>query len=112
MDIYKSLYNNYYWTADKIKNTSPEIRKYIIIAMIIVVFLIYWNIGTILWWGVLFVLAYYLWKSQKTNVDNIDKELDDICRNQPQLEICQLYNQSKGNHKKIIESIKEKLNGK
>ena len=111
MDIYKSLYNSYYWTTDKIKNTDPEVRKYILITLGIFLFLIYWNIGTILWWGILIVLGYFLWKSQKKNVDNIDRELENICKNQPELEICQIYNQSKGNHKKIIESIREKLNG-
>jgi len=109
MDIYKSLYNSYYWVGDKLKSTDADTRKYLIIGVIVIIFLIYWNIGTIIWWGLLFVLGYYLYISQKKNVSVIDKELDDICRDKPELEICRIYNESKGNHKKIIESIKDKL---
>jgi hypothetical protein len=109
MDIYKSLYSSYYWASDKIKGTNAEVRKYILIAMAFVLFLIYRNIGTILWWSVLFILGYYLWKAQKQNASNIDKEMEDICRDKPDLDICKIYNQSKNNHTKIIESIRDKL---
>ena len=109
MDIYKSLYTKYYWVNDKIKSSDAETRKYFLIGIGVAVFLIYWNIGTILWWGVLMVLTYYLYKSQKKNVDTVDRELDDICRDKPELSICKIYSESKKNHKKIVENIKEKL---
>lgn len=109
MDIYKSLYTSYYWIDDKVKNSDPELKKYVLIGLAIGAFLVYWNIGTIIWWGLLFVLFYLFYKSQKKNVDNIDREMEDICKDKPDLEICKIYNQSKSNHKKIIESIRDKL---
>ncbi len=83
--------------------------NYLIIGLIILSVFIFINISKILWWGLLLVLLYLLYLSKKTNLQSVDKKLDKLCDENPELEMCRVFLESKKNHKKIVETIETKL---
>ena len=83
--------------------------NYLIIGLIILSVFIFINISKILWWGFLLILLYLLYLSKKTNLQSADKKLDKLCDENPELEMCRVFLESKKNHKKIVETIETKL---
>ncbi len=83
--------------------------NYLIIGLIILSVFIFINISKILWWGFLLILLYLLYLSKKTNLQSTDKKLDKLCDENPELEMCRVFLESKKNHKKIVETIETKL---
>jgi hypothetical protein len=103
MNLYKEIYKVFYYLKDNVN------MNYLIIGAIIFSVFIFMNISKILWWSILVVLLYLLYLSRKTNILNVDKKLDKLCDENPELEICKVFLESKKNHKKIVETIQSKL---
>jgi len=101
MDIHKKLYELFFYIKDKVE------PKYFIIGVVALLLFILVNLSSILWWGILLFLAYSFYKSRKSQV--IDGELDMICKDKPDLELCKMYSESKKKHADLVESIKAKL---
>lgn len=97
------MYQLFYYIKDNIDT------KYLILSVAVLFVFIFMNLSTILWWGLLLVLAYFLYLSRKENVLNTDKKLEKLCDEHPELEICKLFNESQKNHKKIVETIQNRL---
>jgi hypothetical protein len=103
MNLYKLLYELYYYLT---KNVS---KTYLLYGVIILVILIVMNISSILWWSLLGACIYYLYTMKKTQVSSNDTELEKICKEKPELLECKAYQESIENHKKIINAIKERI---
>lgn len=103
VNLYKNLYQLFYYIKDNIET------KYLILSSVLLFVFIFMNLSTILWWGLLVVLLYFLYMTRKENVLNADKRLEKLCQEHPELEICKLFNESKKNHKKIVETIQNRL---
>ncbi len=103
VNLYKNLYQLFYYIKDNIDT------KYLILSAVVLFVFIFMNLSTILWWGLLVILVYFLYLSRKENVLNTDKKLEKLCDEHPELEICKLFNESQKNHKKIVETIQNRL---
>ena len=103
MNLYKLLYEFYYYLT---KNVS---KTYLLYGVIILVILIVMNISSILWWSLLGGCIYYLYTMKKTQVSSNDSELEKICKEKPELLECKAYRESIENHKKIINTIKQRI---
>ena len=103
MNLYKLLYEFYYYLT---KNVS---KTYLLYGVIILVILIIMNISSILWWSLLGGCIYYLYTMKKTQVSSNDSELEKICKEKPELLECKAYQESIENHKKIINTIKQRI---
>jgi hypothetical protein len=103
MNLYKLLYELYYYLT---KNVS---KTYLVYGVIIIVILIIMNISSILWWGLLGACIYYVYTLKKTNVSTQETQLDKICLEKPDLLECKAYKESLENHKKIINTIKDRI---
>ena len=103
MDIHKQLYKLFFYVKDKVE------PKYFIIGIVAVVLFVLMNLSSILWWGLLLFLAYSFYNSRKSQVSSVDAELDTICKDKPDLELCRMYRESKKKHTDLVESIKAKL---
>jgi hypothetical protein len=79
---------------------------YIGIALIVLIIM---NFSTILWWGILLGLAYYVYTLRKQQLVTNENKLEEMCRKQPELDVCRTYNESKKAHKKIIETIESRV---
>jgi len=103
MSFYKEIYKFLYYLKDNVN------MNYLIIGLVILLIFIFINLSKIIWWGILLILLYLLYLSKKTNLNSIDKKLDKLCSDNPELEMCKVFNESKKNHKKIVETIETKL---
>lgn len=103
MNLYKLLYELYYYLTKNISKT------YLLYGIIIIVILIIMNISSILWWGLLAACIYYVYTMKKTQITSNELELEKICREKPDLLECKAYNESLENHKKIINTIKDRI---
>ena len=101
--MYKELYKVFYYLKDNFD------KKYIIIGVILLAIFIFMNLSTIVWWGLLIVLIYFVYSSRKENESQIDKKLDTLCKKSPDLDVCKLFIESQNNHKKVIETIHKRL---
>lgn len=103
VNFYKEFYRLVYYLKDNVN------KNYLIIGAIALAFFVFMNISTILWWGLLVVLAYFIYISRKEGMANSDKKLEKLCNEHPELDICKLFNESRQNHKKIVDTIQSKL---
>jgi len=103
MDIHKQLYGLFFYIKDKVE------PKYFVIGLVLLLLFILMNLSSILWWGILLFLVYSFYKSRKSQVSTIDGELETICKEKPDLELCKMYGESKKKHADLVESIKAKL---
>jgi len=101
--MYKSLYQIYYYLTERID------KKYIVYIGIALIILIIMNFSTILWWGILLGLVYYVYTLRKQQLMSNDSRLEEMCRKQPDLDVCQTYNQSKKAHKSIVSTIENHI---
>jgi hypothetical protein len=101
--MYKELYKIFYYLKDNID------KKYIIIGAILLVIFIFMNLSSVIWWGLLIILIYFLYGSRKENESQIDKKLETLCKKNPNLDLCKLFNESQNNHKKVIDQIQTRL---
>jgi hypothetical protein len=103
MNLYKLLYELYYYLT---KNVS---KTYLLYGVIIIVVLIIMNISSILWWGLLAACIYYVYTMKKTQIASNESSLEKICKEKPELLECKAYKESLENHNKIINTIKERI---
>jgi predicted secreted protein len=82
--------------------------KYIILGSVLLAVFVFFNLSTVIWWGVLVLLAYLYYQSRKQNA-NTDINLDQLCAANPKLELCRIYLESQHNHKKIVDKINSRL---
>jgi hypothetical protein len=101
--MYKSLYQFYYYISERID------KKYIVYIGIALIILIIMNFSTIVWWGILLGLVYYVYTMRKQQLANNETKLEEMCRKQPELDVCRAYNQSKKAHKTIVETIESRV---
>ena len=85
MNLYKLLYELYYYLT---KNVS---KTYLLYGIIIVCVLIIMNISSILWWGLLAGCVYYVYTMKKGQVVSNENELEKICKEKPDLLECKAY---------------------
>ena len=97
--MYKSLYQFYYYVSERVD------KKYMVYIGIALIILIIMNFSTILWWGILLGLVYYVYTLRKQQLMNNESQLEEMCRKQPELDVCRTYDQSKKAHKTIVETI-------
>ncbi len=84
--------------------------KYIILGSVSLAVFVFFNLSTVIWWGVLGLLAYLYYQSRKQNANKTDINLDQLCAANPKLELCRIYIESQRNHKKIVDNINSRLN--
>lgn len=101
--MYKSLYQFYYYISERVD------KKYMVYIGIALIILIIMNFSTILWWGILLGLAYYVYTLRKQQLTNNDNKLEEMCRKQPELDVCKTYYESKKAHKAIVETIEGRV---
>ena len=101
--MYKSLYQFYYYISERVD------KKYMVYIGIALVVLIIMNFSTILWWGILLGLAYYVYTLRKQQLTNNENKLEEMCRKQPELDVCNTFNESKKAHKTIVETIENRV---
>jgi len=106
MNLYREIYKIFFYIKNNVN------INYLIVGIIVLSIFIFINISKILWWSILIILIYLLYLSRKTNLINVDNKLDKLCDENPELEICKTYLESKRNHKKIVETIQSKLSFK
>jgi len=103
MSIYSGLYNLVFYLKD---NIDP---KYLFAGIVVLAVLIFMNIGTILWWGLLAVLFYLFYKSKKEGVSYENTVIDKLCSENNENPLCKEYEASKKQHKKLVETISSKM---
>jgi hypothetical protein len=103
MSLYRDIYKFLYYIKDNVN------LNYLIVGLIILFIFIFINITKIIWWGLLLILLYLLYLSRKTNLNSVDKKLDKLCSEHPELEMCKVFSESKKKHKEIVETIESKL---
>jgi len=101
--MYKELYKIFYYLKDNID------KKYIIIGTILLIIFIFMNLSSVIWWGLLIILIYFLYVSRKESESQTDKKLETLCKKNPNLDLCKLFNESQTNHKKVIDQIQNRL---
>ena len=103
MNLYKLLYELYYYLTKNISKT------YLLYGVIVIAVLVIMNISSILWWGLLAACIYYVYTMKKTQITSNETELEKMCKDKPELLECKAYKESLENHKKIINTIKERI---
>jgi hypothetical protein len=84
--------------------------KYIILGSVLLAVFVFFNLSTVIWWGLLVLLAYLYYQSRKQNANKTDINLDQLCTANPKLELCRIYIESQRNHKQIVDKINSRLN--
>ena len=104
MNIYKII------TALKNYILENVDTKYIILGTVLLGVFVFFNLSTVIWWGLLVLLSYLYYQSRKQNTNKTDINLDTLCTANPKLELCRIYLESQLNHKKIVNKINSRLN--
>jgi len=103
MNIYKII------TALKNYILENIETKYIILGSVLMAVFVFFNLSTVIWWGLLGLLAYMYYQSRKQNASKTDTNLDELCAANPNLKLCRIYIESQRNHKKIVDKINSRL---
>ena len=104
-DFYKRSYEIF----DSLKNTSSQTRNILVIAVLCILLFVYFHLGTIVWWGLLMILAYYVYSNRKTSLKTFDNDIDILCKDKESLPLCQAFYESRKKHNQLIETIKNRI---